>query len=162
MNRPLIVLPLALLAFGLSTAQPHAQQAKSRVAFVNVQAAVKAMPGSAAYLQVVTKTDADLKKKQTNLQGLATKANASKKAADRQALLTAQQAYTKAQAEYARQVDSAFKPLAGKLNTAIARVAKANGYSVVFDQRVAAQTGLVVYANDSATNLTNAVIKALK
>lgn len=162
MNRPLIVVPLGLLALGLGTVTSHAQQGKSRVAFVNVQAAVKAMPGSASYLQVVTKTDADLQGRQKNIRTLASKVTSGSKAADRQALASAQQAYAKAQAESARQVAAAFKPLAGKLNAVIARVAKGNGYSVVLDQRVAAQTGLVVYANDSATNLTNAVIKALK
>ncbi|MFC4425319.1 OmpH family outer membrane protein [Deinococcus navajonensis] len=162
MNRPLSFLPLGLLALGLTTVAPHAQQGKSRVAFVNVQSAVKAMPGSASYLQVVTKTDADLQSRQKNIRALATKASSSNKAADRQALASAQQAYAKVQAESARKVAAAFKPLTSKLNAAIARAAKANGYSVVLDQRVAAQTGLVVYANDSTTNLTNAVIKALK
>ncbi|GGK32411.1 hypothetical protein GCM10008955_27910 [Deinococcus malanensis] len=157
MTRVLILLPLALLA-----TVPHAQQSKSRVAFVNVQAAVKAMPGSASYLQLVTKTDADLIAKQKNIQSLASKASASNTAANRQALNNARQAYTKTQTQYAQQVAEAFKPLASKLNSTIARVAKANGYSVVLDQRVAAQTNLVVYANDSATNLTNAVVKALK
>lgn len=157
MNRILILLPLALLA-----TVPHAQQSKSRVAFVNVQAAVKAMPGSANYLQLVTRTDADLLARQKNIQALASKAATSNTAANRQALNDARQTYTKTQTQYAQRVDEAFKPLAGKLNTTIAKVAKANGYSVVLDQRVAAQTNLVVYANDSATNLTNAVLKALK
>lgn len=157
MNRILILLPLALL-----TTVPQAQQSKSRVAFVNVQAAVKAMPGSATYLQLVTKTDADLVAKQKNIQALASKASTSNTAANRQALNNARQAYTKAQTQYAQRVSEAFKPLASKLNSTIAKVAKANGYSVVLDQRVAAQTNLVVYANDSTTNMTNAVIKALK
>ena len=42
----------------------------------------------------------------------------------------------------------------------VARVAKANGYSVVMDRQVAAQTRLIVHANSTA-DLTAAVIKAL-
>ncbi|GGM06273.1 OmpH family outer membrane protein [Deinococcus aerophilus] len=157
MNRFLMLLPLALLA-----TVPHAQSGKNRVGFVDVQAAVKALPDSKAYLDLSARVETDLKAKQQGLQTLAAKAAATGSAADRQALVKAQQAYASAQSAYRDRVATAFQPVASKLNVAVAKVAKANGYSVVLDRQVAAQNNLVLYANDSATNLTSAVIKALK
>ena len=47
------------------------------------------------------------------------------------------------------------------MDKAIAKVAKAQGFSVVMSRQVAAQSGLVVYA-DEDTDLTQAVIQELK
>ncbi|PNY82178.1 OmpH family outer membrane protein [Deinococcus koreensis] len=156
MNKVLMLLPLALLA-----TVPHAQQSKSRVAMVNVQTLIKAMPGNASYLALMTKVDKDLKSRQASLQTLAAKAATTRSTADQQALTKAQQAYTAQRADYDKQIQTAFKPLGTRLNTVVAQVARANGISVVMDDTVAAQTGLVVYADPTA-NLTNAVLKALK
>lgn len=151
-----MLLPLALLA-----TVPHAQQSKSRVAMVTVQTLIKALPGNASYLALMTKADTDLKARQASLQTLAAKAASTRSAADRQALTKAQQAYTALRADYDKQIQTAFKPLASKLNAAVAQAAKANGVSVVMDDKVAAQTGVVIYA-DPGVNLTNAVLKVLK
>ncbi|WP_229779447.1 OmpH family outer membrane protein [Deinococcus knuensis] len=150
----MIILPLALL-----TTVPHAQQSKSRVGFLNVQTVVKAMPGSKTYLDLNAKATADLAAKQKNLQALAAKAST---AADRAALTKAQQAYAAARTDYTKRIDTAFAPLSKKINAAVAKVARANGYTVVLDEVVAAQNSLVVYANEGATNLNAAVIKELK
>ncbi|MBB6016518.1 OmpH family outer membrane protein [Deinococcus radiopugnans] len=157
MNKFLILLPLALLA-----TVPHAQGAKNRLGLVDVQAAVKALPASKAYLDLSARVDADLKARRGKIDELAGKAASSGSAADRKALLDAQQAYNSTQTAYRGRIATAFEPVAAKLNAAVAKVAKANGYSVVMDQRVAAQNRLVIYANASATDLTAAVIKALK
>ncbi|WP_221088701.1 OmpH family outer membrane protein [Deinococcus aquaedulcis] len=157
MNKIWLILPLALLS-----TVPHAQQAKSRLGIVNVQQAVKALPESKAYLELNAKVAADLNTRQKALQDLSAKAAATRSAADRQALAKAQQAYASARDSYATRIDAAFKPLASKLNAAVTKAAKTNGYTIVFDEQVAAQTSLVVYANESATNLTPAVIKNLK
>ena len=154
----LALTPLLLLA----AAQPHAATPAKKVGFVNVQAAVKAMPGSANYLKLVSKADADLKARQKTIQTLAAKANATRKSADITALNNAQKALVTSQQAQAKSMAQSFAPLASKLNAAVAKVAKANGYSVVLDQRVAAQSGLVVYANTAATDVTAAVIKAVK
>ncbi|MCD0158190.1 OmpH family outer membrane protein [Deinococcus sp. 6GRE01] len=154
MNRFMLLLPLALL-----TTVPHAQQSKNRVGILNVQTVVKAMPGAQAYLDLNARASSDLAAKQKNIQALAAKAST---AADRAALTKAQQAYAAARTDYAKRIDAAFKPLGTKMNAAVAKVARANGYTVVLDERVAAQTSLIVYANEGATNLNNAVLKELK
>ncbi|GAA5531858.1 OmpH family outer membrane protein [Deinococcus aluminii] len=157
MRNAFLILPLALLA-----TVPHAQQRASRVGFVDVQQAVAALPGSSTYLNLTKKLDADLKAKQTNLQNLAAKAASTRSAADQQALQKAQQSFVSAQRDAQKRLEGEFKPLASRINSAVASVAKSNGYSVVMDRRVAAQSNLVVYANNAATDLTAAVVKALK
>lgn len=157
LNKFLILFPLALLA-----TVPQAQTPKNRVGLIDVQAAVRAMPASKAYLDLSARVDADLKDKRSKIDALAAKAGASGSAADRKALLDAQQAYNTAQSGYTGRIATAFQPLAVKVNAAVAQVAKSNGYSVVMDRQIAAQNRLVVYANASTTDLTPAVIKALK
>lgn len=156
MKRFLILLPLSLLL-----TSPHAQNVRSRIGFVNQAQLVASMPGGTNYVNLRKKADTDLGKQQQNIQSLMNKANASPTAANRAAVTKAQQAFTTAQKNYNAQLDKAFKPMASKLNTAIAKVAKANGYSVVMDRQKAATSSLVVYAN-SATDLTAAVLKQLK
>ncbi|MDV6376154.1 OmpH family outer membrane protein [Deinococcus arenicola] len=157
MNKFLILFPLALLA-----TVPHAQSAKNRMGLVDVQTAVKSLPASKAYLDLTARVDTDLTTRRTKISGLAARAASTGSAADRKALTDAQQAYASLQSGYQGRIATAFQPLATKLNAAVAKVAKANGYSVVMDQRVAAQNRIVVYANPTATDLTAAVVKAMK
>ncbi|WP_291429382.1 OmpH family outer membrane protein [Deinococcus sp.] len=154
MNKFMMILPLALL-----TTVPHAQQSRSRVGTLNVQTVIKAMPGSKPYLDLNAKATADLGARQKALQALAAKSNTT---ANRAALTKAQQAYAAARTSYAKRIDGAFQPLSKKINAAVAKVARANGYTVVLDEKVAAQTRLAVYVNQAATSLNTAVIKELK
>lgn len=156
MKRFLILLPAFLLL-----TSPHAQQAKGRMGFVTVQQLVAAIPGNANYLALSKKADADLRKQQQNVQALMQKASSSPTDANRAAVSKAQQAFVNSQKTYQAQMATAFKPLAGKLDGAIAKTAKANGFSVVLEKQVAGRTKLVVYANAS-TDLTAAVLKELK
>ena len=153
----LLLLPLALLA-----TVPQAQQTRSRVGFVDVQQAVVALPGSSAYLALSKRVDADLSAKQANLQKLAAQATRTRSNADRLALQKAQQSFVSAQQGYQGRLATAFRPLAGKLNTTVAGVARGSGFTVVLDRRVAAQSSLVVYANTQVTDLTPAVVRALR
>lgn len=152
----LTLLPLALLL-----TVPHAQQSKSRIGFVDVQKLVAAVPGNTAYLNLSKSADADLNKRDQAIRALVTKANTSKSVADRTALQKAQQASLTAQKDYQTRLAAAFKPLAGKIDGAIASVAKSNGYTVVMDRGVAARTKLIVYGATS-TDLTEAALKVLK
>ncbi|GGR84152.1 OmpH family outer membrane protein [Deinococcus sedimenti] len=155
MNRFLILAPLALLA-----TVPHAQQSKNRVGVVNVQNVIKSMSGSKTYTDLTAKSNADLKARQTSIQSLAAKASRGS-AADKAALTKAQQDYAKTRDSYIKQIETAFKPLATKVNSAVAKVAKTNGYSIVIDANVANDTNLIVHAN-TAVDLTQAVLKEVK
>ena len=57
--------------------------------------------------------------------------------------------------------NTVLKPILEDVDRAIAKVAKAQGFTVVMSRQVAAQSGLVVYA-DEDTDLTQAVIRELK
>lgn len=160
MNKSAFFLPLALLVTTLpATAQ--AQAARNRVAFVNVPQLVAAVPGNSNYLTISKAADADLGKRQQSLQSLIAKAQSQPTAANRNAAIKAQQDFVAAQKSYQTKLASAFKPLAGKINSTIASVARSNGFSVVLDSQVAARSKLVVYAAPT-TDLTQAVLKALK
>lgn len=156
-NPVFLILPLALLS-----TVPHAQQTRSRVGFVDVQQAVAALPGSSAYLTLSKKVDADLSARQANLQKLSAQATRTRSNADRAALQRAQQGFVSAQQGYQGRLATAFQPLASKLNKTVAGVARGSGFTVVLDRRVAAQSKLVIYANTQVTDLTPAVIRALK
>ncbi|MFC4455762.1 OmpH family outer membrane protein [Deinococcus sonorensis] len=149
----MLLAPLALLV-----TVPHAQQAKARVGIVNVQLVVQAMPGGANYVALSKKADTDLQARTQKVQELAARLRSGKAtAADRTAYVDAQKAYTTTAQSYSKQLSTAFTPLASKVNAAVAAVAKSSGYSVVLDRRVALTNGLVVYANEQATDLTAAV-----
>lgn len=156
-HRILLVLPLFLI-----TTIPHAQQKRSRVGFVNVTQIVAAVPGGAAYLDLRKKVDADLNARAKTIDQLATKAARTRTAADRQALTKAQQSFASSQKSYQTRLNTAFKPVANRVDSAIAAVAKSSGFTVVLDRDVAARSKLVVYANTASTDLTAAVVKAIK
>lgn len=154
----LILAPVALLALS-----PHAQQSKTKVGIVNVQTVVAALPGGASYAALSKKADADVQTQAKAVQVLLVKANASgATAASRSAYTTAAKKYQASAQSYQKQLQTAFAPLAGRVNTAVASVAKAGGFSVVLDQRVASTSRLIIYANSQTTDLTPGVVAKLK
>lgn len=156
MRRFLLIVPLALLA-----TVPQAQQKATRIGYVDVEKVVSALPGSKGYLDLANRSNKDLQAKQKNLQALVAKASRTGSAADRQAAAKAQQSLLSAQKNYSQRLATEFKPIATKVNSAVAKVAKTNGYYMVLNARVAASSNLLVYA-DSRADLTQATIKALK
>lgn len=156
MNKLLMLSPLLLLM-----TVPHAQQKRSRVAFVNVQQLVAALPGNSNYLTLSKNVDRDLNKRQQHIRTLLSKAQSSPTAENRAALTKAQQDYEKAQTSYQARLAAAFKPLAGKIDSSITQAARSQGFSIVIDQQVAARSSLVIYAHPH-TNLTPSVLKLLK
>ena len=157
LHRPLLLLPLFLLA-----TVPQAQTKNTRLGFVNVQKVVAAVPGGGPYLDLRRKVDTDLAKRQVNIQQLTVKANRTRAKADADALKKAEQSFVTAQKNYQTRLAESFKPIGKRVDTTIAAVAKSNGFGVLFDYEVAASSKLVVYANTAKTDLTPAVLKALK
>ena len=158
MKKLLLLAPVALFAL-----QPHAQSSKHKVGIVNVQAVVASVPGSANFEAVSKRADAALKVAAKNVTALQTKATASRAtAAERSAYAAALKKYQSDSQSFDRQLKDAFAPLASRVNTAVASVAKAGGYSVVFDFRVAQLRSLIVYADPRATDLTAAVTAKVK
>lgn len=153
-----LLAPLALFAL-----QPHAQQSKTRLGIVNVQTLVTALPGSAGYVALAKKADTEIQDQAKSVQALLAKASAAgASAASKAAYTTAAKKYQSSAQSYQKQLQASFAPLAGRVNAAVAAVAKAQGFSVVLDQRVARDTRLIIYANPQTTDLTAAVMAKLK
>lgn len=157
--KPLVLLaPLALLATA-----PHAQRGGSKVGVVNVESVLQKVPGGKAVADLRKKADTDLGNQTKQIQALQQKvASGSASASDRQALDTAVRTFNAAQQNYSKQIAAQFQPVAGRVNTAVAAAAKAGGFAIVFDAGVAARSGLIIYADNNATNLTSAVLKQIK
>ncbi len=150
--------PLALFAL-----QPHAQQSKTKLGIVNVQSVVAALPGSAGYVALTKKADTDIQDQAKSVQALLASASASgATTASKTAYTTAAKKYQASAQSYQKQLQASFAPLAGRVNAAVSSVAKAGGFSVVLDQRVARDTRLIIYANPQTTDLTAAVTAKLK
>ncbi|GGQ98498.1 OmpH family outer membrane protein [Deinococcus ruber] len=158
MKKFILLAPLALFAL-----QPHAQTSKYKVGIVNVQTVVKSMPGSASFLAISKKADTTLQAEAKSVATLQTKASSRTASnADRAAYSAAVKKYQTDSQSFDKQLKAAFAPLSSKVNAAVASAAKANGYSVILDQRVAASTKLVIYANLKSTDLTAAVTAKVK
>lgn len=153
------ILMVFLLAL-LSTV-PHAAQKSNKVGFIKVQSVVKAVPGNQGYLALRKTFSGQLDARKKTLQSLSNKYNLSKTKANRDAFVKAQQDYQQLEAKQLKQLNAKFKPLKVKIDGAIAKVAKANGYSVILDRDIAAQSSLVVYGT-TKLDLTQAVLAELK
>ncbi|WP_293913486.1 OmpH family outer membrane protein [Deinococcus sp.] len=133
-----------------------------KLGLVDVQTVIGSLSGSAGFVAINKKAEADLGARAKALQPLQARAgslNAS--LADRQAFAKAQADFQALSKSYGAEQQKAFAPLAGRVNAAVASAAKANGYTLVLDKRKAA-AGLVIYANAQSTDLTAAVQKVLK
>lgn len=154
---------LAALPFAAFTVVPHAQTKAAKVGIVNVQRVLAATPGGANVAALRKKADTDLGAQAKKIQALQAKISTNAAtAADRQALDVALKTYQTAQQNYGKQVSTAFQPVAGVVNSAVAKTAAAQGFTIVMDYAVAQQSGLVIYADSKATDLTDAVIKSVK
>lgn len=161
MKKQTLMVPALLAAgFALGSLAPHAQTAPQKVAFVNVAEVLKTHPDNAAVVAIQNKANAELKGYDDQIKAIQSK-GASATAADKdkmnQLIKTAQ---TAAQ-NYQKQITDKTAPIEKAVDAAVSTAAKANGVSIVMDKATAAQSGLVVYADDS-TDITAAVTKALK
>lgn len=154
---------IAAVPFAAFTVAPHAQTKTAKVGIVNVQRVLAATPGGANVAALRKKADTDLGAQAKKIQSLQTKVSTNAAtAADRQALDVALKTFQTAQQNYTKQVTTAFQPIASVVNTAVAKTAAAQGFTIVLDYVVAQQSGLVIYADGKATDLTDAVIKTVK
>jgi outer membrane protein len=81
-------------------------------------------------------------------------------AAERQEYQTLGQTARQTLAKWQEQQNKALAPIAESANATIAKVAKDQGFGMVFDSRIAIETGTIIYA-DASLDLTNAVVQAL-
>ncbi|ADV66995.1 OmpH family outer membrane protein [Deinococcus maricopensis] len=156
----------ALLALGATAAlaaPASAQAASTKIGIVNVDTVIAALPGASNYASLRKKADADLAAQAKKISDLQAKVASGKAtSADQTTLKNAITAYNTSNANYQKQIQSQFSPLAKKVDAAISAVAKANGYAMIFDYAVAQRSGLVIYANTASTDITSLVVKQVK
>lgn len=154
----LLAAPLLLLTL------PHAQQrASTRVAIVDVARVVSAAPGGASYAALRKEADANLQKQAQRVQTLQQKvASKTATAKDRTDLDAAVKTFNTSSANYKKQLEQKFAPVASTVNTAIKNAAAAQGFAIVLDANVAKTSGLIVYADTKTVDLTQAALNRLK
>ncbi len=156
-----ILLALGFLALtGLPLAQNKA--VPSRVGFIDAETVVQAHPGYPAVAEIQKKRDAELKPLVEKIKPLEGKiASGQATAKERQDYQVLLEAIKKVQDKWNPKIQAKLEPLIKEVDRVVAQVAKANGFAVIMNRRVAASSNLVVYA-DPATDLTQAVVEALK
>lgn len=153
-----------LLAAGLIGAMtvPSAQTRPAKIGYIFSLEVLKAHPKGAEADSLKAQFEKDLKPTADEINALRAKVGAgTATVAERQKLDTlVKTAQTKSKTWQDR-IQKALTPIEAEVDAAIQQAAKAQGYAVILDGLVAQQSGLVVYADDSA-NLTAEVIKIIK
>jgi outer membrane protein len=155
---------LFLAALGLLATPLVAQNrtTPSRVGFVDAEALIQAHPNFKAVQDVQAQARKELQPLEDRLKPLDQKVKAGTASAkEQQDYQTLLQTYQTALKKWQDRQAQALKPITEEIDQAIAKVAKAQGFSVVMSKQVAAQSGLVVYADDD-TDLTQAVLKEIR
>lgn len=154
---------LSAAAFTAGTTVPQAQNTAHKIGFVNVQTAIEAAPQYAAIRTAQQQAEAQLKPTVDQITALQPKmANNTATAAERQQYNTLVQTYQTRSQQLNTQLDAQLQPVLTRVNAAVANVARAQGFTVVMDRAVAAQSGLVIFANEQATDFTAAVVTAVR
>jgi outer membrane protein len=161
MKRSLFFLPVlaGLLLGGSLVAQNKAVPTK--IGYIDAEKVVQAHPNYKAIKDIQTQAQNELKPLQDKLTPLQTKIqNGQATAKDQQDFQVLRQSYQDAAKKWQDKSQTALKPITEAIDKVISSVAQQQGFAIVMDKKVAASSGLVVYADDSL-DLTDAVIKAL-
>lgn len=158
---PLVALALALGAL-LTPMLAQNRNVATRLGFVDADALVQAHPDYKKVQDLQAQARKELAPLEEKLKPLDQKIRSgqatAKERQDYEALLKTYQDTLK---KWQDRQNPVLKSILEEVDQAIAKVAKAQGFAVVMSRQVAAQSGLVVYA-DEDTDLTQAVIKELK
>ena len=158
------LLPIAAaIALTAAFTVPMAQTKATRIGFVNAQVVLQNHPQGAKVLDAQKKAQAELKDLSDRIQVLQVKiANGTATAAEKQQYETLVKTGQARQAQLKTQIDKLLEPITKQVDTAVAKVAKAQGFVLVMDKAIAAQSGLVIYADPEGTDLSDEVIKEVK
>ena len=155
---------LLLLALGALLTPMLAQNKNvaTRVGFVDADALVQAHPDYKKVQDLQAQARKELAPLEEKLKPLDQKVRSGQATAkERQDYEALMKTYQDTLKRWQERQNPVLKPILEEVDQAIAKVAKAQGFAVVMSRQVAAQSGLVVYA-DEDTDLTQAVIKELK
>ena len=162
MNR--FSLAALLLALGALLTPMLAQNRNvaTRLGFVDADALVQAHPDYKKVQELQAQARKELAPLEEKLKPLDQKVRSGQATAkERQDYEALMKTYQDTLKKWQDRQNPVLRPILEEVDQAIAKVAKAQGFAVVMSRQVAAQSGLVVYA-DEDTDLTQAVIKELK
>ena len=144
---------MAVLTFGV-----FAQEPASKLGFVSLGAILQSTPAGVALLELQKTASAELKPLQLKLEAYNIQAQAGTLTeADRAQANLLQQDYSQKLREYQAKLDTAYADFSSLVDPVIAQTAKDQGFAIVMNSEVAASSGLVIYADSEATDLTQDV-----
>lgn len=152
----LILLTMVLLSSVTTTAQDQ----PTKIVFVDSQAAISAHPAGATSDALQEQARIEIQELRDQLTGYSDRLRAGQQLTPEenelyQVLLSTLQT---AQQNWQRDIAAAAQPALEAVNSAIRDLATENGYTIVMDFAVAAESNLVVYAQDGL-DITPAVIE---
>ena len=155
-------LPVTLLAsilslFALGAAQ---DQQPLSIAFVDAGAVLAAHPAGAQAQQLEEQARTELQEIQANVAPLLERLNAGEElsAEERSTLDLSQRTYQETQARYREEIQATIQPAEEAVDTIVAEIAEANGYTLILNRGVAQTSALVVYGPD-VPDITQEVIE---
>jgi outer membrane protein len=154
-----------LLAVALTAAftLPNAQSKATKIGFVNAQKVLESHPDGKGIISQRKKAEDELKPIATQIQALQAKIQQnSATAAERQQYDVLAKSYQARAKQLQEKFDKLLAPITKDVDTAVGKVAKAQGYVVVMDRLIASQSGLVIYADPEGTDLTDDVAAEVK
>lgn len=133
----------------------------SRIGYVDAEKVIQAHKDFKKVQDIRSQAERELKPIRDQLQPLEAKLRAgSATAKEQQDYRVLAQSLQEASKKWGDRVNTSLKPITEEIDQVIARVAQQQGFAMIFDKKVAASSGLVVYAADEL-EITEAVIKAL-
>ena len=150
---------LGLLLGGTLIAQNR--PTPTRIGYVDAEKVVQAHKDFKKVQDIRTQAERELKPLRDQIQPLEDKLRAGNATAkEQQDYRVLAQSLQEAGRKWTDRSNAALKPITEEIDQVIARLAQQQGFAVILDKKVAATSGLVVYAADEL-EITEAVIKAL-
>ncbi|MER3481388.1 MAG: hypothetical protein C4327_13210 [Meiothermus sp.] len=136
-----------------------------KVGFMDSQQVVQAHPRYKEVQAVMEQAQKELKPMEDQLKALQPKIQAGTATAkEQQDFQTLRNAYQQASQKWAERRAKALEPITKEIDVQIAKFARAQGFGIILDRRVASASGLVLYGDDSldVTDPVAKLVKALK
>jgi outer membrane protein len=154
-----VLLILSLLLGGSLVAQNR--PTPNRIGYVDAEKVVQAHKDFKKVQEIRNQAERELKPIRDQLQTLEAKLRAGNATAkEQQDYRVLAQSLQEAGKKWSDRANAALKPITEEIDQVIAQVAQQQGFAMILDKKVAATSGLVVYAAGEL-EITDAVIRAL-
>lgn len=154
-----------LLGFFAASPLIAQNQPVLKVGFMDSQKVVQAHPRYKEIQAVIEQAQKELKPLEDQLKTLQPKIQAGTATAkEQQDFQTLRNAYQQASQKWAERRAKALEPITKEIDVQIDKFARAQGFGIILDRRVASSSGLVLYGDDSldVTDEVAKMVKALK